>query len=565
MKKGFLTLMVTLLTLVGTVGFAATLGLWGIPDVIIGDLEDQTGGALTDNFFVFPDALDFDDYWTIASTGTFGYIAWVFYDASDPDVISINGLISHQTSDAYGISNLASFRNLACTPIGGPYTNAPELVPSSSPIECFLSAANVVGSFSYAGYGDLLVFTIDETSDSITNEFYRFNPTGWTDVVMSADPGWTLLTMNDGPSVNPPYGLHSVDGGYNATSDTLWMETSDADFDFGSWQQVDLMTGTSTSILANSVPFIAQRSYIISAGIWADPVVPLDQDAFHDDYVPAMRVRVNTVREDMSAQLDIQSHGGSTLGPSTDPASPTTETLVFDPRDQSGSLAGLYCSFDLIDFSAFGRTPGERDEEGIVGVTFMDVDVFPTKMLQSSLANITTVQSLPTGANMDAHSAEFSKITYASSGNLPNASVDASGNFLLSSQFVERGYAIYQMNPGSSLALLPDESKWYVYRFKIKPSNYDCPWLRLRVAYADFQRTVDVDIKQDGLFDGRQFFQDQGTAFATYNVYFAPKAGHAQGLIWAFDMIDFDSSHGDTNLALVSVKVETFSPPGNAP
>ena len=564
MKKGFLTLMVTLLTLVGTVGFAATLGLWGIPDVIIGDLEDQTGGALTDNFFVFPDALDFDDYWTIASTGTFGYIAWIFYDAvPDKDIISINGLVATQTSDAYAISTLASFRNLATTPIGGPYTSRPA-VPTSSPIEVFLSAANVVGSFSYAGYGDLLVFTVDEANDSLTNEFYRFNPTGWTDVVMSADPGWTLFTLDATVDENPPFGLHTVDGGYNATSDTLWMETSDADFDFGAWMQVDLF-GTASSILADSVPFIAQRSYILSAGVWADPVVPLGQDAFHDDFVPAMRVRCNSVREDMSAQLDIQSSGGGTLVPSTDPASPTTETLVFDPRDQSGDLAGLYCTFDLVDFSAFGRTPNELDEEGIVGITFMDVDVFPTKMLQSSLANITTVQTLPTGANFDAHSAEFTKTTFASSGNLPNAGVDSDGNFLLSSSFVERGFAIYQMNVGSSLALAPDDSKWYVYRFKVKPSNFDCPWMRFRVAYADFQRTVDVDVKQDFWFDGRQFIQDQGAATATYNIYFAPVVGHTAGLIWAFDMIDFDASHGDTNLALVSLKVETFSPPGNAP
>lgn len=563
MKKGFLTLMVTLLTLVGTVGFAASLGLWGIPDVIIGDLEDQTGGALTDNFFVFPDALDFDDYWYVASTGTFGYVAWVYYDAvPDKDIISINGLLATQTSDAYGISNLASFRNLACTPIGGPYTNNPG-VPTSSPIEVFLSAANMVGSFAYAGYGDLLVFTIDEANDSLTNEFYRFNPTGWTDVVMTANPGWTLFTIDVDASVNPPYGLHSIDGGYNATSDTLWLETSDADFDFGSWQQIDLIAGDVMS--QNIVPFIAQRSYIVSAGIWCDPVVPEGQNAFHDDFVPWMRIRCNTVREDMSAQLDIQSSGGGTLVPSTDPASPTTETLVFDPRDQSGPLAGLYCSFDLVDFSAFGRTPGERDEEGIAGITFMDVDVFPTKMLQSSLANITTVQTLPTGANMNAHSSEFSKVTYASSGNLPNAGVDSDGNFLLSSSFVERGYAIYQMNTGSSLAIAPDDTKTYVYRFKVKPNNYDCPWMRFRVSYADFQRTVDVDIKQDGSFDGRQFQQDQGAATATYNIYFQPVAGHTAGLIWAFDMIDFDSAHGDTNLALVSLKVESFTSPGAAP
>jgi hypothetical protein len=563
MKKGFITLMVALFTLVGMVSYGAVPEMWGIPDVIVGDLEDQTGGALTDNYFVFPDALDLDNYMAIASSGTLAGLEWIYYDAQPAlDVIAINGFTADDTTDVYAVSNLASFRNVACTPVGGPYTAHP-LVPSSTPIIVYLKVQNTVGSFSYSDSGNFTVFTIDETSDSLTNEFYRIDRVA---VSMTADPVWTFVQPPYFDHTQaPPFGLRPCDGGYDATTGTYWLETTDFDNDFGFWTMSNPATSPALQTL---IPYVDGHAYILTAGVWAQPVVPTGAEAFTNDLVPWIRLRVNSANETISQQLDVLSTAGGSIVPTTNPATATTETMVFDPRDQTVGYGTdkLYFSYDLIDFSAHDRTyPGENDEEGMVGITSLEVDSFPVKMLTSQLAASTDVISLPTTTTWVDDYDDFDHVKFAFGGNQPDVGLSEDGNLLLRSQFVDRGVCWHELLPTSTLAVQQDDTRWFRYVLRSKVSSYDIPWLRFRVFTGDSQRGIDYDVRPTGNWNTYQFVPAAGQATSAYNVFYVPKPGHNPSLLFSIDYIDFDPAHGDADIELVSVKVTKFTPPTPPP
>jgi hypothetical protein len=138
MKKGLLiTLIAGAIALFGFVSTVSALGptITQIPDIVVGDMEDNTV-TVDNNIFRFPDAFDFSDYVTDPNT-TSSWIIWRFEAESDMGTpstdYSVQGakvgdagddnLTNVPISGGYptgpGTELLATFRNETTSPSGG--------------------------------------------------------------------------------------------------------------------------------------------------------------------------------------------------------------------------------------------------------------------------------------------------------------------------------------------------------------------------------------------------------------------------------------------------------------
>jgi hypothetical protein len=99
MKRGLLTLTIVAIALLCSSVYAYAPVIGNIPDIIIGDMEDNgTSCGLTDlNFFRFTDAFNFDEYVT-AETGdpdagtTYPQIVRWSFLATNTGLLKINGI-----------------------------------------------------------------------------------------------------------------------------------------------------------------------------------------------------------------------------------------------------------------------------------------------------------------------------------------------------------------------------------------------------------------------------------------------------------------------------------------
>jgi hypothetical protein len=557
MKKGLLTLVVVLMTLVGVVANAAVPGMWGIPDVIIGDLEDTPpDGAATDYLFVYPDAFDLDNYMSIVSSGTLAGLTW-HYMLGDPDptVIAINGTTPAPSTDIYAVDNLVDFRNVACSPVGAHYSLHPIGFPTTTPIVCTLKIQNTVGASSYSDEGSFTVYTVHGVNDSLTNEFYRVDRVA---VSMASDPtgaGWSFVGIEAPVGPGSPYGITPPDYGYDATTGAVYLMTDGADNNVGMWV---MPTGTGAPI-----PYIDGAAYIVESMLFAEPTH--DQGSATADHIPGIRVRANVANESVNVALDIKSYqfGGKEV--SMDSSAPSTETFIIDPRDQSGwtgvGLEDLYYAFDLIDFPVGG---GADDEEGIVALTNVDIDSFPIKMMVSTLADPQIQTVYPAGTSFAAtYESDFTHVDFGFGGTAPSAFLDASGNLAVSaSGSVTRGLGYHELVETAGF-IMNTSGLWHQIVFSCKASTQMAPWMRLRVFMSDFQRTISNSYLLIGT-DGSQLPPGAG---ADYSVFFVPQDHYGSGVVlcWGFDYIDFDVTYGEAILSCSKVTCKTFNPPLPAP
>lgn len=563
MKKGFLTLMVALLTLVGMVGYGAVPELLGVPDVIIGDAED-----VTPDWFVFEDAFDFDDYVSIYSTGTFSGLLMLYNDASVDDVIRINNYLNTDTTDVYAVSNLASFRNMLCSPYGGGNTAHP--VGTSTPVIVYLKAANSANPVA-GKTGSFTVYTVDGANDGFSGEYERTELTS-ADLSSLPSPPWYLADYTPLP-VEPGlgWGMRPCDGVYSTTDGAYALETTGLDNDFGYWSMLNAAADVPTQVNAGYlVDYVDGAAYIVTANVYAVPSVTtsvIDPNPPEEDFVPWIRLRMNSANETVSQEMDILSTANGTCEVTTDPAVATTEVMVFDPLDQSDSASGLtdldalYFSFDLIDFSAEDRTySGERDEEGLVGITMLDIDTFP---MDSVPPKATKVMTYPAAASLEDEASGYTSASYAFGGAKVVPDYDASGDMALGATVnVVRGFGWFQLT-SDAMAVTPATGKYYMYKYYVSFSPgpgtdvNDPTWLRLRVYYGDNQRSVNYGVRPTGDWNGYQF------TVGVYNVFMAAKEGETTKLYFAFDYLDFVEAddHGACTAILEKVVVFSMDPP----
>jgi hypothetical protein len=553
MKKGFLTLAVVTLAFVGSVAFAAVPGMWGIPDVIIGDNEDDP--AITDNYFVFTDAFAFADYYYWVESGEKA-LQWHYTDAGDIEVIGINGSTPSAVVDLTngGVTTGASFTNIMITPYGS--VDDPTLVNgipdgATDPVVVDLQLDN----FLITDEQSITVYTADEGNDALTNEYYVSEVTS---EAFTADPGWKdsseiYVDGPIGPGIGRPNGLSDAVHDYDGTSDAYTLASTGVDNTWGYWRE----PYETTSLL---IQWTDGAAYVFVASVFGEPDFPPGGESDALDYIPDIRLRVNMRNETINGMLRITNEEPNAISSSS--LTPTTVGMIFDPRDHAGfavqDLDNMYFTFEILDF--YTGAGASFDKEGLVGLTNLAVDSFPIKMMPREA---TLVSSYPKGdsfGDMDYAEHFYDPVQFGAGGNPVIATTDSQGNLLLSSQNVYPGYGIHQLK--LSDVLVDDTSKWMWFRFKVGSSLQSVPWMRLRVYNGDFSRVAML-----GVLDGQGGYQFPASPLATeyYNVFFVPEP-HMNNtqLKWAFDLIDF-VNNGDVDLRLEAVDIYEVDPPVVAP
>jgi hypothetical protein len=370
-----------------------------------------------------------------------------------------------------------------------------------------------------------------------------------------------------GPTVVPgagtPYGITPAPGDYNASTGCYYLDTTGSDNNFGFWTMLDYTVAPGFQTLVEYIPGAA---YVVTADLFTTARPAQGYESVWQDFVPTIRLRLSSANETIVQGLNLVSSSGGSLVPSTDPANARPCVFIVDPRDQSitgADLAKLYFSFDLLDFSATNRSyHGEKDEEGLVGLTQVQIETFPVKMWTDPAAARTLVQSYPVGDTFEADASNYLSFATGFGGTPMVAGFDDEGRLLLKSTNVNNGFAYYQMSKTSPQGVDVDPTKWYLYKFYVKMGGYDVDTLRLRLLLGDDQRSVEYNVRQTGDFNSYQLQPESGQAYTVFNVFFAPPADvPVTSLLFAFDMIDFEVDHGDLSAALDKVEAYSFDPP----
>lgn len=559
MKKGLFTLVLVCFVVVGMVGFAANPEFWGIPDIIIGDQEDI---GVTDNYFVFSDAFAFADYFHWTSGGVKTGLKWHYVqsDSVTGDGIAINLSTVSASVDITGggAETDASFQNIIISPIGGPNNGGSLPADSTDAVVVSLQLNN----FLLKDDQDVTVFTDDGGFDAYTSEYY-YTPAAGED--FAANPGWIDRVADPiPPLIGVPAGITNGVHAYNSTSDCYTIATTGLDNVFGHWQMP-----------ANSIDIIPGAAYVFTAELFVKPVgvSPIDEEAgLWTLYGPQIRLRINAQNESIGQEALVQSTGSGDLALTSDAAAgfpnATSETFVFDPRDHSAYVGfgtdNLYFSMDLVDFIA--GTGSERDDEGLIGISELDVATFPIKMLAKEA---TTAQSYPRSeATLGAEIDEYNAYATGFGGTPMAATTDAANSLLLVSNGVAKGFAFYDLINSYGIGVDDtNKNKWFWFQFEVAASSQSIDWIRLRVQTNDAQRVVLYNLR--GQFAGGYQLPGGSSLFETYNVIMCGQDEMLNRRIsFSFDHIDFyegEASLGNGTAILKSVKALTVDPPTLSP
>jgi hypothetical protein len=254
MKRGLkLTLVTIVLALMCSGAYAYAPIIGGIPDVYIGDREDnyESGGSTVDiNFFRFSNAFNFDLYVSFHpedEEGSTTNTRWSFFCA-DGNLVTINGietlsdpseslmpdLVSKELT-AWGnndtpprATSWATFYDLADSPIGtgppwGDPLTAPETVdsPLDTQITIYASNGSKTDSRSIAVKANVDAAEID-MPDLLSGGISKIFVFGWSAPASAFDKG----LLADGLRIDDPSGTTFYVGTRNTDGNSIYGQTS---------------------------------------------------------------------------------------------------------------------------------------------------------------------------------------------------------------------------------------------------------------------------------------------------------------------------------------------------
>jgi hypothetical protein len=356
MKRGLLTLATVAIALLCSSVYAYAPIIIDIPDVLIGDAEDNPSSCVPDlNFFVFTDAFNFDNYVTCDSgdpdcATTYPQIVrWSFLETLVTGQVTINGigtladpsesiepgakeLTSYPNTDPLPrASSLATFRDLVDSPL-------PDAVPYGDPTEatCLNTIITIYASNgSKADSEEIIVkANVDDSEICLPDMLSQGVPLicekDWTS---PATEGWVKsLALANGAYIGrfndltTPYyyGTHTTSGGNirgSGSAQNVWC----------SWES----TGTDVTYTANNVYRI---QYLISS------------DQSDITKVPNCRLLTYFKGPGVGAM-----NGGNRVGQGLFPpdADGNLYNVYIGPPDlTAGGVTFLTVNFEVIDFSA---------------------------------------------------------------------------------------------------------------------------------------------------------------------------------------------------------------------
>lgn len=433
MTKGINTLFVAAIALLGVANASATAPVIStIPDVIIGDAENN--GPSDNNFFVFTDAFNFDDYVTDDLTADVN-LKWSF-DEGDPATpasgwYQINGKTpvhvgtaaqvgdtssspSHvnpaAANELRGVSATASFRDVVFspTPGTGPFPDPTE--PDESAHATGKVVTFYVSDGTLAASKDILVKTIDNGFDGLTVDAPAFTP--FRDDTFDTNGTGTMWVTGGGTASNTAYNQFS----HSAGAYRINVTAQPGKFRIAYWnnQRLDWMpyssVGTANYVRAKYYIYNSGSNTTGGAGVYS---------------VPNFNLKLSQ-RFAVSAVMTIQTHDAiatdlpyyKDLAPSTNPALPSMYRMDFDPVDvpfmtTRTPAEGIQSSFEIFSLSG--------EDNGMIAMTEEEIGTYPASALSASKASQVYDNALLTNASTVDQDLEYDMSTAAAPGDYPTS------------------------------------------------------------------------------------------------------------------------------------------------
>jgi len=427
--------------LMGSIVFAYAPVVKPLPDVYIGDAEDNVG-TVDINLYRFSNAFDLDDY-VSDQDSTISELVWSFYEGTVTDNVEINGIyqladpsdainadtlgkdIRHPSDPDFQPGNLVDFWDELDSPRGsvppGPGADPPAL---NEIITMFVSDGLYVDS------GQMKVEAIEGTD-------YISATTVWEPVASfdfeGDQDGWTYFSF----AVNA-YDQQYATATSNFNGSALGVTTDNATSRFGYWQG----------------PAVANEAGKLFKYAWN-----ISTSQTIQDQVPSARLRVSNVGLTWVHTMSIESNGV------TNPNAPTPAGKVYNQYVLPLSTDDMFPVFDVYDF-----TSGTGGDNGTVWME--ELDVFKTDVPASGWTD-ETVPPLSSWAVLNGPG-PYNDVTTGTSGGLQLGSNLAN----------DRSYGYW--NGVTSIALQADT----MYRAVFTISSSDTttlPQCMVRVNAADLQ------------------------------------------------------------------------------
>jgi len=379
MMKGLYTGLILSVTLASS-AFAAAPVISNIPDVIIGDQEDNVG--TDNNFFVFTNAFNFDNYVSDLDTSK-ASLQWSFDEGDDnvaPNTrwfaingkqavhlgtaeIASSGNTGHNppapANELRSVSQFASFRDIVFSPSGsGPFPapTDPEKADHAAGkvVTFYVSDGTTVASKS------ILVATRDNQMDALSGGS-QFTQAYDDPVTGPATSGWTL-------SAAIPASVTT--GDHDGANGAIRVRVNS---DASRYRVAEWISNTVVpygSIGSNN--WVRAKFYVYSTG----------QSPAQANMIPAVRARLMQ-RFVIANTLEVWTHIpgqdsleplGAELRPNSDPNNPSVYRVDFDPPEIPQNVNNPSTEGVQLSFSGYTNAP---QDNGYVGLTEMVLGTYP--------------------------------------------------------------------------------------------------------------------------------------------------------------------------------------------
>lgn len=546
MKKGLLmTLIAGSIALFGLVSTVYAEGpvVSQIPDIIIGDGEDNEESTVDLNIFEFPDALDLADYVTDVNT-TSSWIIWRFEaeteDATPTPIAttdySVNG---YQVGDTEA-ANLTNVPTTGGIPTGASADTIIDLINETvSPGGSSGDAPFTTPSDDYVRA--ITFFASDGTlEDSSTFEIKIADGTLAEPAYDSVGPEWTMGVASYDFETGAQGWSASTDLGYGNPSSSssggaLSFTASTTSDQYGIWESP-----------SDAIDYVADSVYRVT---WS-----MSTTQANTDEVPGMRLMTQTQAFVATNYMVVYgSERGIPGGGSQD------FVTYFQPADLSGliaddSVSHLYIEFDLLNFLLVHNPTGTISLDGVVVDRFTASGLAATTIQDYTDFSDWTQTYADTSFDVPTLALESGKATMESEDEVPTLGGGVYGGY---------------QSPNDEVAL--EEGKLYRVKFTLKSDASDeadranKPSYRMLVWTSDnFNNdTVRNTATADAMGSGIPVYSTAPSAAGTtYNVFLQPveATGVGEYLGATVEIVDFsDDQFG--KYTVDQVEIQKLDPP----
>lgn len=379
MKKGLYTGLILSVTLAGS-AFAAAPVISNIPDVIIGDAEDNIG--TDNNFFVFTNAFNFDNFVSDLDTPK-SSLQWSFDEGDDnvaPNTrwFAING----KQAVHLGTSQIATSGNTGHNP--------PAPANELRSVSQFASFRDIV--FSPSGSGPFPAPTEPEKSDHAAGKVVTFYVSDGTNVASKSILVATRDNQYDALSGGSQF-TQVYDDPLTGTSTSGWFLEAGIPSGAVSGDHDSVNGAIRVRILSDATRYRVQQWYsniVLPYGavgsnswvrgkfyVYATGMVPNQSNV-----IPAVRMRLMQ-RFVIANTLEVWTHTpgiaslepyGNDLRPNTDPNNPSVYRVDFDPPEIPQNVNNPSSEGIQLSFSGFTNA---APENGYLGLTEVVLGTYP--------------------------------------------------------------------------------------------------------------------------------------------------------------------------------------------